>query len=245
MGAHLFEVMYIGKVKVKDKKAPPTIIDEAVEMFQTENLRRKQLQFLMESERQRHASETSVRSLPANLEKSVRVRENELSIQNAGHQNTSTDSCLSGNTFSSEQTNSSSSTENIANGNNISFEGFPDKDVHTSEESIKGNEDVDGNQNEKLEVVKGDGKEDSISMSSSEEEQRSNPAAPPGGCGLQSQTNRVLLIQVCQYEVCLISPDKKTVIMERKFKDISFCFQVCLLLHVLHILRASFQWYQC
>ena len=38
--------------------------------------------------------------------------------------------------------------------------------------------------------------------------------------------NRIRLIQVGDTELCLISPDRKSVILQRKFKDISFCSQV-------------------
>lgn len=38
--------------------------------------------------------------------------------------------------------------------------------------------------------------------------------------------NRTMLIQVGQNELSLISLDRKTVIFERHFKDISFCSQV-------------------
>jgi len=40
------------------------------------------------------------------------------------------------------------------------------------------------------------------------------------------QRNRTMLIQVGQNELSLISLDRKTVIFERHFKDISFCSQV-------------------
>ena len=38
--------------------------------------------------------------------------------------------------------------------------------------------------------------------------------------------NRIRLIQVGDTELCLISPDRKSVILQQKFKDISFCSQV-------------------
>lgn len=36
-----------------------------------------------------------------------------------------------------------------------------------------------------------------------------------------------LCLQVGRFEVNLISPDSKTVVLEKNFKDISFCSQVC------------------
>ncbi len=45
--------------------------------------------------------------------------------------------------------------------------------------------------------------------------------------------------QVGRFEVNLISPDSKTVVLEKNFKDISSCCQVGLFLHAVFTLKAS------
>jgi len=86
--SHLCEVMYIGKVVVTSKKAPPTFIDEAVEKFREHE--KQKVEF--DEERQRHSSGTSVQSLPADLEQMVLIRENEIGIQSPKGRGSS-DSC--------------------------------------------------------------------------------------------------------------------------------------------------------
>ena len=116
--ASLFEIMYIGKMPVVDKKAAPTFIDEAVEKFVHYEEKKLKAE-LKEQERKRHASNTSVQSLPVNLEQSVSVRENELANQSGTGQVTevsSNDSNLSSNGSGSD-ISGSSSTENILNNN--------------------------------------------------------------------------------------------------------------------------------
>ena len=46
-------------------------------------------------------------------------------------------------------------------------------------------------------------------------------------CSATEQRNKTMLIQVGGKELLLISLDRKSVIFERQFKDISFCSQVC------------------
>ena len=76
--ASLFEIMYIGKMPVVNKKAAPTFIDEAVEKFISYEEKKLKVE---EQEKKRHASGTSVRSLPVNLDQTVVVKENELADQ--------------------------------------------------------------------------------------------------------------------------------------------------------------------
>ena len=249
----LFEVMYIGKAKVKDKKGPPTIIDEAVEMFQAQEKQEKDQEekekekkrhldlVLASGGRRRHESGTSVQSLPSNIETSVSVKENQLSQQNScneeeNRQNQSNESRLSnssstttsssvssstttgtgvggGVSTSTTSSTKSSSADNLTNGNTtlLSSSAPTPADALSSDESLV--DVVDPNRNRK---------DSEGRQFPAEEEEDGEEVAPP----VRSGSNRVLLIQVGQYELCLISPDKKTVILERKFKDIAFCFQV-------------------
>ncbi|XP_076347797.1 PTB_TBC1D1_like and TBC domain-containing protein plx [Tachypleus tridentatus] len=78
-----YEVLYIGKIKVSHKRAPPSFIDEAVEKFrlyELEKLRAKQDQEKTQ-ERQRRDSGASCKSLPHSLEMVVEPVENYLADQ--------------------------------------------------------------------------------------------------------------------------------------------------------------------
>jgi len=52
---------------------------------------------------------------------------------------------------------------------------------------------------------------------------------------IREQRNKTMLIQVGGKELLLISLDRKSVIFERQFKDISFCSQVCSLYSHLYL----------
>lgn len=70
-----YEVLYVGKIKVSHKRAPPTFIDEAVEKF-------KIFKAQQQEGRQRHGSGTSISSLPQNLDFTEKTKENELNNSN-------------------------------------------------------------------------------------------------------------------------------------------------------------------
>ncbi|XP_022255719.1 TBC1 domain family member 4-like isoform X2 [Limulus polyphemus] len=83
-----YEVLYIGKIKVSHKRAPPSFIDEAVEKFrlyELEKLRAKQDQEKSQH-RQRRDSGASCKSLPHSLEMVVEPIENHLADQVVGNE---------------------------------------------------------------------------------------------------------------------------------------------------------------
>ncbi|KAG8199210.1 hypothetical protein JTE90_016030 [Oedothorax gibbosus] len=72
-----YEVLYLGRIKVSGKRAPPTFIDEAVEKFRIYELE-KAKNFPSFGKRKRHGSGASISSLPHNLEILENVTENSL-----------------------------------------------------------------------------------------------------------------------------------------------------------------------
>uniref|UniRef100_A0A8D0CKD9 TBC1 domain family member 4 n=1 Tax=Scleropages formosus TaxID=113540 RepID=A0A8D0CKD9_SCLFO len=61
--------------------------------------------------------------------------------------------------------------------------------------------------------------------SSGFEEQQEHASAPSHVQPTDAEKNRTMLFQVGRFEVNLISPDSKTVVLEKNFKDISSCSQ--------------------
>jgi hypothetical protein len=216
--SHLCEVMYVGKVVVTSKKAPPTFIDEAVEKFR-EHERQK---VDCNDERRRHSSGTSVQSLPSDLEQTVSIRENEIGIQ-IGKDKGSNDSYVN---LSEEDVadsiplGGSSGTlllnqalKNVQRQRKTSLQESDMHLVSMSQDSIKntltqhvGQGEGQGHQ---YEVHDYDNLQKYVLQSQS-----------------QVKKNRTMLLQVGQNDISLISTDKKKVIFERKFMDISFCSQV-------------------
>ena len=226
-GSVFFEVLYVGKVTVSEKKAPPTFIDEAVEKFRLHDLQQQQKIEEEEQQRQRHPSGTSVRSLPTQLEKAILVKENELQMQTSDLEinNTSNDSCnVSNDTLNSDITNNSSS-ENLSDGNtdfrpvSCPTESLPDAmNVNQSNSNISpsknGSSVGNGTVGKDLDNLLR-----SVLMNPL-------PPVPTTPSAIPPKKNRTMLLQIGQNEVCLISPDRKTVMLDRRFKDISFCSQV-------------------
>ncbi|XP_067141731.1 TBC1 domain family member 1-like isoform X2 [Centruroides vittatus] len=75
-----YEVLYVGKIKVSHKRAPPTFIDEAVEKF-------KIFKAQQQEGRQRHGSGASISSLSHNLDMSEKTKEEELGHTNLMNNN--------------------------------------------------------------------------------------------------------------------------------------------------------------
>jgi hypothetical protein len=138
-GARLFEVLYVGKVHVSSKKAPPTFIDEAVSKFveyETNQSRPKS-----------HSLNEQDYHLMQPLSSPVAVTQSCESLETAGR-------------------------------------------ISPPRENLMCR------------------------------------SATEAATLKQSQKNRTMLLQIGSTDVCLISPDRKSIIFDRKFKDISFCSQV-------------------
>ena len=201
--------MYIGKVVVTSKKAPPTFIDEAVEKFREHE--KQKVEF--DEERQRHSSGTSVQSLPADLEQMVLIRENEIGIQSPKGRGSS-DSCTNASEEDADIPLGGSSNslhhvlKNVQRQRKLSLESDIQV-MSSSQDSIKNMLSQQASQNERSEGPDPDNLQKTVFQMTS-----------------QARKNRTMLLQVGLNEISLISTDKKKVIFERKFTDISFCSQV-------------------
>ena len=173
--------------------------DDAVEKFrlyEIDKIRRHSTQ-CEESYKERHNSNAS---LPGNLDRHVELKENQLAMQvlRMNHEKETSSSSGSGVFL---ETSSNSSTNSASNANIISSDGLNSKLGSSADNLLQFSE---------------TGK---IGSSDFMPAGQVEPQAPP-------RKNRTLLLQVGRTEISLISPDKKKVMLERKFKDISFCSQV-------------------
>lgn len=235
-GHQLYEVIYVGKVLVPNKKAPPTFIDDAVKKF--EEFGRLQKLAMTAEERslgvgRRHESSTSIQSVPLDLGRVVPVKENELLAQVLRSDNDSgsgSDDAFAGpgDRVLFGGSSGGSTMTRASDGTDISCEcnsGVTDvKCVVDSRESLF---------NECVQVVdlSGLGASEATSTKVSHDGatysgQHLLMQERIGGSGGQAPKNRTMLIQVGQQQLALISLDHKSIIFERKFKDISFCSQV-------------------
>ena len=218
-GAKLFEVLYIGKVLVSETRTPATFIDEAVAKFQQyEETRRLDHRDL---DRHRHASGASIRSLPSNLERSVTVKENELGRQvpRMSEFNGSSDSNISVGTASSTESEHSMGSIDLLSSNlrcDLNEPNIAEGSMKTLVDShVAGLNQDDCHKPGGMHISNGDVQEGYNSASKVSNSRR-----------LQGRRNHTMLFQIGATDVCLISTDKKTVILQRKFRDISFCVKV-------------------
>ncbi|XP_067663827.1 TBC1 domain family member 1-like isoform X1 [Haliotis asinina] len=200
-----FEVMFIGRTQVATRKVPTSFIDELVERFDARG-EEQRLRAQEQEQRQRHASGTSVRSLPASLDDVVSVTENNLSRQHERLQlhydstESSTDELASGDTYGSSSENVHGSSNGVLN----SCQGHELK-VGQSVDSDGSKEHLNGEEEQEVFVSR-----------SSNVFKKETP---------RNEASRVMLLQIGRKDLTLISPDKKQPVLERKFKDISFVSQ--------------------
>ena len=167
--------------------------------------------------RKRLESDASVQSLPADLERVVSICENELSGQASTKPGfrASIDSTLSSGSDEAFLGVNTSGTPNVDAAQTSGTDG----DVScSSRESLYDGGDSQKMHGEHQKVLPGGG----IDLQRFVMHQRTRAASSDTA----EQRNRTMLIQVGENELTLISLDRKTVIFERHFKDISFCSQV-------------------
>ena len=219
----LFEVLYIGKVVVSTKKAPPTFIDDAVKKF--EEIAKIEKEAAEEESRRRHESSASIQSLPANLENMVSVKENELLEQT----NKTSSSSDSDEAFACSGEAKDCSNSSIA----TTIETFESSHGSTGLRAI-----IDSSRSslydDNLDGSRGNGGFPSMLNCRARSGSEACKIAQDTTENLQrlmthqnlSRKNRTMLIHIGQNELALISLDRKSPIFEWKFKDISFCSQV-------------------
>ncbi|XP_066541947.1 TBC1 domain family member 4 isoform X3 [Hoplias malabaricus] len=194
-----FEVLYCGKVTVNHKKAPSTLIDDCIEKFRQHELERKRLNLL---NGQRGSSETPV---------DFTVGEDPLSASLAG--------AVEAELGAGEQAR-------VSNGK---LGGSP------SMGSLRGAfpecilEDSGFEEQQEFRTrcnsLAGGLQSRSIQTGAKAPTRRRHASAPNNVQPSDADKNRTMLFQVGRFEVNLISPDSKTVVLEKNFKDISSCSQ--------------------
>jgi hypothetical protein len=215
-GHSFFEVLYTGKVPVQNKKAPSTFIDESVDKFLNTKAENEG-----SGDRHRHSSGTSVRSLPMTLEGNVSIMENELKKRNgdldgSGNSNKSSDTLSS---HSGDNLDSASATDNESSTERLEpIRRKLSDDLKISKLKINKDSNDNTRHSGSLDGGRFPVQKDSENLM---KETLSKSLLPSN-----TNDNHVMLLQIGNDEVCLISTDQKTVMLNRGFKDISFCSQV-------------------
>ncbi|XP_051259026.1 TBC1 domain family member 4 isoform X3 [Dicentrarchus labrax] len=197
-----FEVLYCGKVTVLHKKAPPTLVDDCIDKFRQHEVERKRLRLL-------NGQRGSTESAP--VEFLIGGEGDPLStVLNEGVEDPDgpgVEDITGGKGLSSSASQSSlrgAFPECI-----LEDSGFEEpQEFRTRCSSLAGS----------LQRKPGDG----VIMAPT---RRRHSSAPNHVQPSDADKNRTMLFQVGRFEVNLISPDSKTVVLEKNFKDISSCCQ--------------------
>ncbi|XP_048879973.1 TBC1 domain family member 4 isoform X2 [Brienomyrus brachyistius] len=190
-----FEVLYCGKVTVAHKKVPSTLIDDCIEKFRQHEAERKRLR---PTNGQRCYTDTPLGLLED---------EGDPLMSPTGDEKVDLES------FKEEE--GSEGVNDLGRPGRAGMpeciledSGFGEQEVRTRCNSL-----VAGLQHRPREVG---GKASA---------RRRHASAPSHVQPSNAETNRTMLFQVGRFEVNLISPDSKTVVLEKNFKDISSCSQ--------------------
>ncbi|XP_066475791.1 TBC1 domain family member 4 isoform X4 [Tiliqua scincoides] len=194
-----FEVLYCGKVTVAHKKAPSTLIDDCIEKF---NLHERQRLKLL-SEQRNAESSIDLAECEGEVLSSLDSPFEELDDTN-GNNNVGMFTVGSQTNLASLTSCRVSFPERI-----LEDSGFDDPQEFRSRCSS-----VTGVMQRKV--------HDSSSKTQS---RRRHASAPSHVQPSDSEKNRTMLFQVGRFEINLISPDTKSVVFEKNFKDISSCSQ--------------------
>uniref|UniRef100_A0A8C3IUY2 TBC1 domain family member 4 n=1 Tax=Chrysemys picta bellii TaxID=8478 RepID=A0A8C3IUY2_CHRPI len=193
-----FEVLYCGKVTVAHKKAPSTLIDECIEKFSLHE--RQRLKLLSE---QRSTDSSSDLTL---YEGDVPASPSDSPFEELD--GTSTTIGNTGILTIGGQTN--------LGGTRVSFperiledSGFEQQEFRSRCSSVTA-------------VMQRRVHDTSLKT----QPRRRHASAPSHVQPSDSEKNRTMLFQVGRFEINLISPDTKSVVLEKNFKDISSCSQV-------------------
>uniref|UniRef100_A0A674PHG5 TBC1 domain family member 4 n=1 Tax=Takifugu rubripes TaxID=31033 RepID=A0A674PHG5_TAKRU len=191
-----FEVLYCGKVTVMHKKAPPTLVDDCIDKFHQHEVEQKRLRLL-------NGQRGSMEHNPV-----------EFLIGGEG------DKVPPSLTERGEDTESAGVDDTAGGGFSLCSRGsFPEciledsgfeepQEFRTRCSSLAGS----------LQMKPGEG----VIMGPP---RRRHSSAPNHVQPSNAEKNRTMLFQVGRFEVNLISPDSKTVVLEKNFKDISSCCQ--------------------
>ncbi|XP_066437171.1 TBC1 domain family member 4 isoform X2 [Eleutherodactylus coqui] len=193
-----FEVLYCGKVVIAHKNAPSTLIDDCIEKFS-------------QHERQRLRLLSGQRSVDASSDLTLAETDVPVSPSDSTFEELDTDCNANSASRNHSGIFTIGSQSNLA-GMRVSFperiledSGFEDQQEFRSRcSSVTIQKKVD------------------FSMVKS---RRRHASAPSHVQPSDSEKNRTMLFQVGRFEINLISPDTKSVVLEKNFKDISSCSQ--------------------
>ncbi|XP_076602689.1 TBC1 domain family member 4 isoform X5 [Chaetodon auriga] len=197
-----FEVLYCGKVTVLHKKAPSTLIDDCIDMFHQHEIERKRLRLL---NGQRGSTENAPVEFFMGGEGDPLSSVLDESIEDP--KGPGGEDMIGGKGLFSSASQSSlrgAFPECI-----LEDSGFEEpQEFRTRCSSLAGS----------LQRKPGEG----VIMGPT---RRRHSSAPNHVQPSDADKNRTMLFQVGRFEVNLISPDSKTVVLEKNFKDISSCCQ--------------------
>ncbi|XP_052089701.1 TBC1 domain family member 1-like isoform X2 [Mytilus californianus] len=206
-----YEIMYIGRAKLKCKKITCAHIDDLYgKLLKKEIDRKKMLEDKFE-QRRRHGSGMSTKSLPATLEENVTVTENELQKQcetMKPHDIFSESPASSADELSS-LSDQQSSTENVLDNSGHFSLGLPSNISELSDSGELMKEEPIFNKA----LTKTDNEHSSKDLHVHFHENSITTE--------QENPNRTMLFRLGANEVSLISLDKKSIILDKRFKDIS------------------------
>ncbi|KAM6934394.1 TBC1 domain family member 4 [Xenentodon cancila] len=198
-----FEVLYCGKVTVGHKKAASTLIDDCIEKFRQHEIERKRLRLL---NGQRGSSESvPVEFLMGGEGDSL---SSALNKSDESAESTGGEDVIAGGGQCLSSSASQSSLRGAFPECILEDSGFEEPhEFRTRCSSLAGS----------LQRKPGEGVMGPT--------RRRHASAPNNVQPSDSDKNRTMLFQVGRFEVNLISPDSKTVVLEKNFKDISSCCQ--------------------
>ncbi|VDI06716.1 TBC1 domain family member 4 [Mytilus galloprovincialis] len=206
-----YEIMYIGRAKLKCKKITCAHIDDLYgKLLKKEIDRKKMLEDKFE-QRKRHGSGMSTKSLPATLEENVSVTENELQKQceTMKPHNIFSESPASSADELSSLSDQQSSTENVLDNSGHFSLGLPSSISELSDSGELMKEDPIFNKT----LTKTDNENSSKDLHVHFNENCVTTE--------QENPNRTMLFRLGANEVSLISLDKRSIILDKRFKDIS------------------------
>lgn len=212
-----YEVMYIGRAKLQSKKITCAHIDDLYQKLMKKEKDRKKLLNDQKEQRRRHGSGVSTKSLPATLEENVTVTENELQKQHDTFKphHVFLDTPVSSADELSSLSDQQSSSENILDNSGHFSTGLSNI----------------GGLSDSGELMKEEPPFNKILAKSDNDQSAKDLHVHFNENCLNTDNdnpNRTMLFRLGGNEVSLISLDKKSTILDKRFKDISSVSQVIL-----------------
>uniref|UniRef100_A0A8D3CXZ9 TBC1 domain family member 4 n=1 Tax=Scophthalmus maximus TaxID=52904 RepID=A0A8D3CXZ9_SCOMX len=193
-----FEVLYCGKVTVGHKKAPSTLVDDCIDKFRQHEVERKRLRLL-------NGQRGSTDGAPVEFLMGAEGDPLSAALPSQSSVTVACPALLSGLSSSASQSSLRGAFPECI----LEDSGFEEpQEFRARCSSLAGS----------LQNKPGEG----VLLNPA---RRRHASAPNHVQPSDADKNRTMLFQVGRFEVNLISPDSKTVVLEKNFKDISSCCQ--------------------